>query len=336
MAEKIFYDILKDIRNKVLYPIYFLTGEESFYIDVISDYLEAKVLTDEEKEFNLSIMYGKDTDIPTIISTAKRYPMMASHNLVIIKEAHHIKNIEDLLPYVQQPLKSTIFVVCYKYKTIDKRTKLYKELKKASVVFEGKKLYDNEVPPWIDSYVKQRGYRIGPAAVQMLADHLGSNLGKIVNEVQKLFINLQKGSEITAKVIEENIGISKDYNIFELQNALGAKNNQKAYQIVKYFADNPKSNPFVLTSGVLYQFFAKILLYHSLRDKSQRNAAAELSVNPFFVKDYAMAARNYPKEKAIACIGLLRKYDLMSKGLNNETTDSGELLKELTYKLLNC
>ncbi len=336
MSEKIFYDILKDIRRKVFYPVYFLYGEESFYIDVISNYLEDKVLTDEEKEFNLSIMYGKDTDIPTIMATAKRYPMMASHNLVIIKEAHHIKNIEDLLPYIQQPLSSTILVVCYKYKSLDKRTKLYKELSKASLVFEGKKLYDNEIPGWIANYVNQRGYKISPHAVQLLADHMGSNLGKIVNEVQKLFINLNKGNEITVKVIEENIGISKDYNIFELQNALGSKNNQKAYQIVKYFADNPKSNPFVLTSGVLYQFFAKILLYHSLRDKSPRNAAIELSINSFFVKDYAIAARNYPKEKAIACIGLLRKYDLMSKGLNNETTDNGELLKELTYKILNC
>lgn len=335
MAEMQFNDILRDIRNKVYYPVYFLMGEESFYIDVIADYLESQVLTDEEKEFNMSIMYGKDTDIPTIISTAKRYPMMASHNLVIIKEAHHIKNIEDILPYIQQPLESTILVICYKYKTIDKRIKFYKDLSKAGVVFIGKKLYDNEVPAWISNYVKRHGYRIGPQAVQMLADHLGADLGKIVNEVRKLFINLKKGDEITAGVIEENIGISKDFNIFELQKALGTKNHQKAYQIAKYFADNPKTSPFILTSGVLYQFFAKILLYHSLKDKSQKNVATELSVHPFFVKDYSLAARHYPPAKAISCISLLRKYDMMSKGLDNETTDHGELLKELTYKILN-
>ncbi len=335
MTEKNFYNILKDIRNKVLHPVYFLMGEESFYIDVIADYLEEKVLSEEEKEFNLSILYGKDTDIPTIVSVAKRYPMMASHNMVIIREAQHIKNIEDLLPYIQQPLDSTILVICYKYKRLDGRTLLFKEIKKKGIIFEGKKLYDNQVPEWITSYVKRHGYRIGPGAVQMLADHLGSNLGKIVNEVQKLFINLEKGKEITSQVIEENIGISKDYNIFEFQNALGQKNVFKAHQIADYFANNPKSNPFVLTSGVLYQFFSKIIMYHSLTDRSKNNVAAALSISPFFVKDYEQAARNFPASQAIHCISLLRLYDLKSKGVDNETTDEGELLKELTYKLLN-
>lgn len=333
--EKDFYNILKDIRNKVLHPVYFLMGEESFYIDVIADYIEEKVLTEEEKEFNLSILYGKDTDIPTIISVAKRYPMMSSHNLVIIREAQHIKEIEDLLPYIRQPLESTILVICYKYKRLDGRTLLFKEIKKRGVIFEGKKLYDNQVPDWITSYVKRHGYRIGPRAVQMLADHLGSDLGKIVNEAKKLFINLEKGKEITSQVIEENIGISKDYNIFEFQNALGQKNVLKAYQIADYFANNPKSNPFVLTSGVLYQFFSKIILYHGLTDKNKNNVAAALSISPFFVKDYEQAARNFPASRAVHCISLLRKYDLKSKGLENETTNEGELLKELTYKLLN-
>ncbi len=335
MTEKDFYNILKDIRNKVLHPVYFLMGEESFYIDVITDYLEDRVLTEEEKEFNLSILYGKDTDIPTIISVAKRYPMMSSHNMVIVKEAQHIKEIEDLLPYIRQPLESTILVICYKYKRLDGRTILFKEVKKRGVVFEGKKLYDNQVPEWIASYVNKHGYRIGPKAVQMLADHLGADLGKIVNEVQKLFINLQKGKEITTQVIEENIGISKDYNIFEFQNALSQKNSLKAFQIANYFANNPKSNPFVLTTGVLYQYFSKIILYHSLSDKSRNSVASALSISPFFVKDYELAARNYPSAKAIRCIALLRKYDLKSKGLDNETTDHGELLKELTYHLLN-
>lgn len=336
MMEKDFYNILKDIRNKVLHPVYFLMGEESFYIDVISDYIEEQVLTDEEKEFNLSILYGKDTDIPTIISVAKRYPMMSSHNVVIIKEAQNIKEkeFEGLLSYIRQPLESTILVICYKYKRLDGRTVLYKEIKKKGILFEGKKLYDNQVPDWISSYVNKHGYRIGPKAVQMLADHLGADLGKIVNEVQKLFINLEKGKEITSQVIEENIGISKDYNIFELQNALGKRNGFKAYQIADYFANNPKSNPFVVTIGVLYQFFSKIIMYHSLADKSRNSVAAALSVSPFFVKDYEQAARNFPLSHAIECISLLRKYDLRSKGVDNETTDHGDLLKELTYNLL--
>ncbi len=335
MVELNYQNILRDIRKKVLQPVYFLMGEESFYIDVIAGFLEDDVLSETEKEFNLSIFYGKDTDIPTIISTAKRYPMMASHNVVIVREAQHLQDIDELMPYLQQPLESTILVVCYKYKTLDRRTKFFKALSQTGLVFVGKKLYDNQVPGWIADYVKRHGYSIGPEALQMLADHLGSDLGKIVNEVRKLFINQEKGSEITAKVIEENIGISKDFNIFEFQNALGARNNQKAYQIAKYFADNPRSNPFVMTTGVLYQFFSRVLLYHSLPDKSKNNAAAELSVNPFFINHYALAARNYAPDKLLQIFSHLRSYDLKSKGLDNETTNHGELVKELTFKILN-
>ena len=335
MTEKNFYNILRDIRNKVLYPVYFLMGEEGFYIDVISDYIEDTVLSDTEKEFNMSILYGRDTDVPTIISTAKRYPMMASNNVVIVREAQNIQNIEDLLPYVEKPLESTILVICYKYKMLDKRTRFHKEVAKRGVVFTGKKLYDNQVPGWISDYVKRHGYKIGPRALQMLADHLGTDLGKIVNEAKKLFINLEKGSEITTEVIEKNIGISKDFNIFEFQHALGARDSKKAYQIAKYFADNPKSNPFVMTTAVLYQYFSKVLLYHSLRDKSQKNVAAELGIPPFFAKDYAHAAKQYSPAKVIGIFSLLRTYDMRSKGWDNETTDQGELIKELTYRILN-
>ncbi len=335
MAEMNIHQILKDIGNKAVHPVYFLMGEETYYIDVIADNLEESVLTDTEKEFNLTILYGKDTDIPDIISTAKRYPMMASHNIVIVREAQHLKDIEALMPYVEKPLDSTILVICYKYKTLDKRTRFYKSISNAGVVYNSKKLYENQVPAWIAGYVKQNGYRIGPAALQLLADHLGTDLGKIVNEVKKLFINLEKGSEITPLVIEENIGISKDFNMFEFQNALGAKNKQKAYQITKYFADNPRSNPFVMTTGILYQFFSKVLLYHSLKDKSQKNAASELNVHPFFIKDFIQAAKNYSPNRIVEIFSQLRTYDLKSKGLGNETTDHGELVKELTYKILN-
>jgi DNA polymerase III subunit delta len=330
-----FEDILKDIRNKVYYPVYFLMGEESFYIDVISDFLEEKVLNDTEKEFNLTHLYGKETDIPTIISYAKRYPMMANHHLVIVREAQNIRDIENIITYVQSPLKSTILVFCYKYKSLDKRKKFFKEAEKAGVVFEGKKLYENQVPGWISDYVSRKGYRIGPKAVQMLADHLGTDLGKIVNEIGKLFINLEKGSEITTKIIEENIGISKDFNVFEFQSALGGKNGHKAFQIARYFADNPKSNPLVMVLGVLYQYFSKILIYHTLKTTNKNEIASALSVNPFFVDEYRKAAANYPPARLFRIFSYLREYDLKSKGVDNYSTTEGELLKELTYKILH-
>jgi DNA polymerase III subunit delta len=334
MAVITFEDILKDIRNKVLHPVYFLMGEEPFYIDVISDFLEDKVLSEAEKEFNLSILYGKETDVQSIINHAKRYPMMGSHQLVIVKEAQNIKDFDEMIPYVQNPLTSTLLVICYKYKSFDRRKKFLKEVEKAGVVFEGKKLYDNQVPGWIGSYVKRKGFRIGPKAVQMLADHLGADLGKIVNELGKVFINLRGGDEITVDVIEENIGISKEFNIFELQESLGEKDVFKAFQIIKYFADNPKANPLVVTLGVLFQFFSKVLVYHSLRDKSRSNVMDALAINGFFVSKYQRAAVNYRPEKITNIISYLRECDIKSKGINNNSVSDGELLKELTYKIL--
>ncbi len=334
MASNTFEDIQQKIRNKILSPIYFLMGDETYFIDMISDLLEDTVLDEAEKEFNLSVLYGKETDAQGIINHARRYPMMASHHIVIVKEAQNIKDIDDLLPYVQKPLRSTILVICYKYKSYDRRKKFIKEVEKVGLVFEGKKLYDNQVPEWIGSHVRRKGFKIGPKAVQMLADHLGSDLSKIVNELDKLSINLQAGAEITQGVIERNIGISKDFNIFEFQEALGDKDGVKAFQIVKYFADNAKANPLVLTLGVLYQFFSKVLVYHSLRDKSRNNVASALSINVFFVPRYQRAAANYRPEKIYKIISHMRECDTKAKGINNYSTSDGELLKELTYKIL--
>lgn len=335
MVEMNFNNMLRDIRNRSFYPVYCLMGEEGFYIDVIAAFLEKHVLNDEEKEFNLSIFYGRDTDVPAITSTARRYPMMASHNVVIVREAQHLTGIDDLVPYLESPLKSTILVVCYKYKTLDRRTKLYKAFDKSGLVFTGKKLFDNQVPGWISSYVKQRGYQIGPTALQMLADHLGTDLGKIVNEVKKIFINIRKGEEITTTVIEENIGISKEFNIFEYQSAIGTKNKLKAYRIAQYFADNPKSNSIIRTTAVLCQFFSRILLYHGLNDKSRQNVAKKLGVAPYFVKNYEQAAKNYPPARIVQLFSLLRDYDMRSKGMNNVSTNEGELVRELTCRILH-
>jgi DNA polymerase III subunit delta len=335
MAGKTFEGIVRDIRNKVFHPVYFLMGDETFYIDVIADLLEQHVLSETEREFNLSILYGKDTDINGILTLVKQYPMSADHHLVIIREAQHIRDMENLLSYVQKPLSSTILVICYKYKTYDRRKKFIKEVEKTGVVFEGKKLYDNQVPGWINDYVNRKGYRIGPQAVQLLADHLGADIGKIVNEIGKVFINLKKGEEITPLLIEENIGISKDYNNFEFQHALGERDAGKAFMIATYFADNPKANPLVLTLGVLYQYFSKLLIYQSLKDKSRRSVASALSVNDFFVSQYQRAAANYTTEKLIRIIGYLRESDNKSKGIGNVSVSDGELLRELTYKILN-
>lgn len=335
MKELPWKPIHNNLRKKIYHPIYFLMGDEPLFIDVISSYIEENILDETEKEFNQTVLYGRDTDVPTIVSTAKRFPMMANHQVVIVKEAQHIKNIEDLERYVKAPLKSTILVICYKYKSIDKRKVFYKELQKAGVVLDSKKLFDNQVPEWIADYVKQHGYKIGEKATQLLADHLGSDLGKVVNEIKKVFISLPKGGEITTQLIEQNIGISKDFNVFELQNALSEKNSFKAFQIVKYFADNPKSNPMVIVLAVLHTYFVKILRYHHLKDKGQANVAAALGINPFFVKGMQMAAGRYPVSKLFSIMADLREYDVKSKGVDSHSATHGELLKELMYKILN-
>jgi len=348
MANLTFEQILKDIRNKVYYPVYFLMGEEPFFIDVIADYLEQQVLTETEKEFNLSILYGKESDIPTILSVAKRFPMMASHHLVIVREAQNVRNIdpkegskslnqenEILIRYLENPLKSTIIVFCYKYKTIDGRKKVAKNVLQNGVLFESKRLYENQLPGWIATYVSRKGYQIGPKATQMLSDHLGADLAKVTNEIQKLFINLPTGSEITPEIIEDNIGISKDFNIFELQDALGNLNKEKAYRIAKYFGDNQKANPMVLTLAMLYLYFQKLMLYHFATDKSEKGLAAAIGVSPFLMKNYHKAARNFPPERIEKIFTYLKECDLKLKGLGNRTADPGQLLIELTYKILH-
>lgn len=336
MGAHTFESILKDIRNKVLYPVYFLMGEESFYIDVIADFLEEQVLTEQEKEFNLSVVYGRDTDVHSVISLARRYPMMASHHLVIVREAQGLEDVESLEGYTEQPLASTVLVICYKYKTLDRRKKFVKDLAKKGVVFEAKKLYENQVPAWISDYISRKGFRANPYAIQMLADHLGNDLGKIVNELGKAFMGLRKGEEITTQLIEEHIGISKDFNVFELQHALGTKDAVKAHQIARYFADNPRQHPLVMTLGLLYQYFAKLLVFHSLRDKSRKNVAAALSVNPFFVAGYQRAAGHFTPAQIIGIFSLLRDTDVRSKGVGNVSVTNGELLKELVYKILHA
>ncbi|WP_423128880.1 DNA polymerase III subunit delta [Gaoshiqia sp. Z1-71] len=328
-------DILANLRNKIYHPVYLLMGEESYFIDQISDYIANHVLTEAEKGFNQHILYGKDLEVDTIITYARRFPMMSNHQVVIIREAQNLKKIEDLEPYVNNPLNSTILVINYKYKTIDKRKTFAKLIDKKGVLFESKKIYDNQLPAWINSYLSAQKYSIEPQASAMLAEYLGTDLSKVANELNKLIISLPENSRITPDHIEKNIGISKDFNIFELQNALADRNVLKTNQIINYFAANPNSNPFTRTVASLFFYFMKILTYHFLEDKSQNAVASSLQISPYFVRNYVAAAKQYPIKKVVEIISILREYDLKSKGMGNVSSSAEELQKEMIYRILH-
>jgi DNA polymerase III, delta subunit len=336
-------DIIKDLKNRKLKPVYLLHGEEPYFIDLVSDYVEHNLLSDEEKGFNQTVLYGKDTDVMTVLNAAKRYPMMSDYQVVLVKEAQEMKwgtesddkkAINPLLSYLENPLASTILVFCYKYGKFDKRKKTYKAIEKSGLVFESAALYDSKIPGWIEAYITEKGYKMNAQASAMLSEYLGNDLSKIVNELDKLMLNVQVGQEISLKLIQDNIGISKEYNMFELQSALGRKDALKVNQIINYFEANPKNNHIVLVLGNLNNFFTKVLVYHYVKDKSQQNVAREMGVNPFFVKDYEQAARSYPYGKTIQIIHYLREYDVKSKGVESNT-DHGGLMKELMFKILH-
>lgn len=310
-------------------------GEEAYYIDKISDFIENNVLDEAEKGFNQMVLYGRDVSIDDIVSNAKRYPMMAERQVVIVKEAQDLsRTIEKLAQYAENPQPSTVLVINYKYKKLDKRKALYKTINKnGGVVFESKKLYDNQVPDWIRRVLKGQDYDISPKAAQMLTEFLGTNLSKVNNELNKLKIVLPKGTQITPEHIEENIGISKDYNNFELRKAVGERNVVKAHKIAKYFADNPKDNPMVVTVSLLFSFFSQLLHLHGMHDKNPRSVASALKVNPYFVNEYLTAARNYPMKKVSSVIALLREFDVKSKGVGSNAVPQGDLLKELLVRI---
>ncbi|THF52772.1 DNA polymerase III subunit delta [Flavobacterium supellecticarium] len=328
--------IIKDIKAGDIKPIYFLMGEEPYYIDKLTDYIEDTILSEEEKGFNQMVLYGRDVTVEEIVSNAKRYPMMADRQVVIVKEAQELsRTIDKLESYAENPQPTTVLVVCYKYKTLDKRKKVTKVLEKAGVVFESKKLYENQVGDWLKRVLSGKGYQIEPKAAAMLVEFLGTDLSKIANELDKLAIILPKGSTISPKIIEENIGFSKDYNNFELRKAIGEKNQLKAYQIADYFAQNPKDNPLVVTTGLIFGFFSQLLQYHGLKDKSPGNAAKVLKVNPYFLKDYDVALRNYPMKKVSQIVAVLRDIDVKSKGVGANALPQQDLLKEMLVKIFN-
>jgi len=327
--------IVNDIKQGNIKPIYFFMGEEPYYIDKLTDYIEDNILTEDEKGFNQMVLYGKDVSIEDVIGNAKRYPMMADRQVVIVKEAQELsRTIEKLESYAENPQPTTVLVFAYKYKTLDKRKKITKLLDKVGVVYESKKLYENQVGDWIKRVLSGKGYNIEPKAAAMLVEFLGNDLGKINNELEKLAIILPQGSTITPKVIEDNIGISKDYNVFELRKAIGEKDQLKAYKIADYFANNPKDNPLVLTVGLVFGFFSQLLQYHGLKDKNPANAAKMLRVNPYFLKDYDIALRNYPMRKVSAIVGALRDIDVKSKGVGANVSQA-DLMRELLVKIFN-
>jgi DNA polymerase-3 subunit delta len=328
--------IINDIKQGNIKPIYFLMGEEPYYIDKLTEYIENNILTDEEKGFNQMVLYGKDVSVEDIVSNAKRYPMMADRQVVIVKEAQELsRTIEKLESYAENPQPTTVLVIAYKYKTLDKRKKVTKVLDKNGLIFESKKLYDNQVGEWIKRVLSGKGFGIEPKAAAMLVEFLGNDLSKISNELDKLAIILPKGSTITPKLIEDNIGISKDYNIFELRKAIGEKDQLKAYKIADYFAQNPKDNPLVMTVGLIFGFFNQLLQYHGLKDKNPSNAAKMLKVNPYFIKDYDIALRNYPMRKVSSIISTLRDVDVKSKGVGSNSISQSDLLREMLVKVFN-
>jgi len=328
--------IVNDIKAGNIKPIYFLMGEETYYIDKLSDYMEQNILTEDEKGFNQTVLYGRDVTLEDIVSTSKRYPMMAERQVVIVKEAQDLaKTIDKLESYAENPMPSTVLVFCYKYKTLDKRKKVTKHLAKNGVVYESKKLYENQIGDWIKRVLSGKNYSIEPKANAMLVEFLGNDLSKINNELEKLQIILPKGSTITPKHIEENIGFSKDFNNFELLNALGSKNQLKAYQIAQYFSDNPKANPLIVTTSTVFGFYVKLLKYHGLKDRNPKNVAAVLGVSPFFLKDYDVALKNYPMKKVSQIVSSLRDVDVKSKGVGANALPQSDLLKEMLFKIFN-
>ena len=325
--------IIKNIARESYSPIYFLHGQEPYYIDLIEKFATSQIIKNEAKDFDQTIVYAKDTDLQTIINSAKRFPMMGSYQVISVREAQNFKNFDKLIDYAKKPQDQTILIFSFKGKKLDARTQ--KKLNKNVDFFESKKLYDNQIPGWITKQVESQQLKISEKSSVILSEFLGNNLAKIANEIKKLSISIPKDSEITPEIIEKNIGISKDYNIFELSNAIANKEIIKANRIVNHFASNEKNYPLVVTLSSFYRLFSKIMgCYFSPSDQPDI-VAKTIGVNPFFAKDYINGKRNYSKRQIFKIIGYLNDYDLKSKGYGNVSTSDGELLKELVFKILH-
>ncbi len=333
--------ILEQLKQRQFAPIYFLQGEESYYIDAIANYIEENALQEHEKGFNQVVLYGKDVDVSTVMLQAKRFPMMSERSVVIVKEAQSIQDIEkeegmrQLEAYLQNPLPSTILVFCYKHKTLDGRKGLAKAVNKHAVLLTTKKLYDNQIPAWVTNYLKQKGVRSTQQAVLLLSEYIGSDLSRLANEIDKLLINLKPGATIDETVVQENVGISKEYNIFELQASLIARDALKANRIIHYFESNPKNNPLIPNLSMLFNFFTKLLTLHTQSDKSEAGLKKSLGSQAWKLKDYSIAMRVFPPQRCIDIIHCIRVADLQVKGITGGDMSEGDILRELVFKILH-
>ncbi|MBN2767240.1 MAG: DNA polymerase III subunit delta [Paludibacteraceae bacterium] len=331
-----FENVMSELRRKSYSPLYLLMGEETYYIDLITDFIQNEILDESQREFDLTVVYGKDTDMTTIVNAAKRYPMMSPYQIVVVREAQMIKDWEPLQYYLQKTLSSTILVFAYKYGTPDKRKKWVLDIAKAGVVFESAKLRDYEMAAWINRYARTKNVTVDDKAVIMLTEFLGTDLSKVANEMDKLLLTKSADTNrITPEHVEKNIGISKDFNVFELQAALIKRDVLKANRIVRYFADNKKSNPMVVVLSQLFNFFGNLMIYHYLSDKSQGAVASELKINPYFVKDFEAASKTFGAWKTMNILTWIRETDARGKGIESNGVEDGELLKELVFKILH-
>lgn len=334
-------EVLKELKSGKYAPIYFLQGEEPFFIDQITDFIDKNALKEHEKGFNQVIMYGKDANVSTILSNARRFPMMADRQVVIVKEAQNISDLnkEDgyslLINYLQNPVPSTILVFAHKYKTLDGRKPLAKEMEKRAVVVKSEKIPEYKLSPWVEDYVKGKGFSIDLKASQLLAESIGNSLEVLTNEIDKMLINFEEPVKIDVNHIQQYIGISKDYNNFELTKAISFRDVLKANKIIDHFSQNPKANPLIPLISLLYLHFSRLLLVHANKHLPERELAGMIKVNPFFVKEYLVAAKNFGLGKVIDNIGYLKEADLRSKGIGANSAEDSQILKELIFKLLH-
>ncbi len=326
--------IISDFKQKKFKPFYWLEGEEPFFIDEVMHYAEHHILSEAEASFNLSVFYGRDAHWVDIMNTCRKYPMNADLQVVLLKEAQHMKDLEKLEPYFENPLKTTVFVVSYKDKKVDGRSKLSKTLKQKGELVTTKKIYDNQLPDWASNLIQQHGLTIQQKALFLLIDHIGNDLSRIKNEIEKMAVNLNGRKNITEEDIETYIGISKEFNVFELQDALGKKNTPKAIRILQYFESNPKAAPVPMMLPALYNFFSKVYMIFGIDNKDERSIATSIGVNPYYIKDYLQSSRNYGQQGIEKILLLLHQYNLRSVGVNNSNTSDAGLIKELVMKMI--
>lgn len=332
-----FENIISDLKNKIYKPVYVFFGDESYFIDELTNYIANNVLSESEKAFNQTILYGKDVNVATVVEQSRRFPMMANLQVIIVKEAQQVDKFKDFEPYFEKPVKSTVLVFSFKNTAkFDKRTKIYNLIAKNGIIFESKKKYEREVYTWISARLAQENLTIHPEALRLLYESIGSDLSRLASEIKKLKITMPEGNtQIQKEDVAQNIGVNRDFNIFELQKALSYKDKIKVYKIIDYFAKDKKNNPLIATVARLFDYFKKVLIYHSLTDKSQYNAAAALGVNKFFVEEYKIAAKNYNVTKLVNIISYLRETDAKLKGIGAVNPEDADLSKELFYKILH-